>query len=150
MLWELSLTDDENDRRIIPIFINENFVLRPVAGKRIMQVLLDSTSKLVVQSIPNITSDIYEKLEQMCMEFSYETFTELKEKHLQRIRESHSKYMYALQLRLEAASQIGIENIRNSRIARIEREKKTIEENYTKGQKVCPDFKLVLLVKLEA
>lgn len=150
MLWELSLTDDENDRRIIPIFINENFVLRPVAGKRIMQVLLDSTSKLEVQSTPNITSDIYDKLEQMCMEFSYETFTELKEKHLQRIRESHSKYMYALQLRLEAASQIGIENIRNSRIARIEREKKTIEENYKKGQKVCPDFKLVLLVKLEA
>ena len=150
MLWELSLTDDDNDRRIIPIFINENFVLRPVAGKRIMQVILDSTSKLVVQSIPNITSDIYEKLEQMSMDFSYDTFTDLKEKHIQKAKESHSKYMYALELRLEAAKQIGIENIRNSRIARLEREKKTIEENYKKGQKVCPDFKLVLLVKLEA
>ena len=150
MLWELSLTDDENDKRIIPIFINEQFVLRPVAGKRIMQVLLDSASKLTVHNIPNLGTDIYEQLEQMSMDFSYDTFTELKEKYLQKAKESHSKYMYALELRLEAAKQIGIENIRNSRIARLEREKKTIEDNYKKGQKVCPDFKLVLLVKLEA
>ena len=43
MLWELSLTDDSDDKRIIPIFINENFVLRPMAGKRIMDVFLDNT-----------------------------------------------------------------------------------------------------------
>ena len=56
MLWELSLTDDDNDRRIIPVFVNEKMVLRPVAGKRIMDVFLDQASRLTVSSVPNLTN----------------------------------------------------------------------------------------------
>lgn len=150
MLWELSLTDDSDDKRIIPIFVNENFVLRPIAGKRIMDVFLDNTSQLIVSSTPNVGADVYEQLEQKSMEFAYDAFTELKDKHLERNQESYNKYMYALKLRREAANQIGIENIRLSRVARLQREQETIEENYRKGQKVCPDFRLVLMIRLEA
>lgn len=84
------------------------------------------------------------------MDFAYDTFIDLKEKHLQRNQESYNKYMYALQLRTEAAEQIGIENIKRSRLARLQREKETIEENYRKGQQVYPDFRMVILVRLEA
>lgn len=44
MLWELSVSDDMRDKRIIPIFVNESYVLRPMAGSRIMNVFLDETS----------------------------------------------------------------------------------------------------------
>ena len=37
MLWELSISDDDNSRRIVPIFVNKDFVLRPMAGKRLME-----------------------------------------------------------------------------------------------------------------
>ena len=150
MLWELSLNDNDDDRRIIPIFINENFVLRPIAGKRIMDIFLDPNSRLTVRSVPNIGADDYSKLEKMSMDFAYDAFLELREKHLQRNQESYDKYMYALQLRTEAAGQIGIENIRKSRIERLQREKATIEENYRNGQQVYPDFRMVILVRLEA
>ena len=150
MLWELDISEGDNDRRIIPIFINENFVLRPVAGKRIMDVFLDPNSRLTVKSVPNIGAEDYAKLEKMSMDFAYDTFVDLKEKHLQRNQESYNKYMYALQLRTEAADQIGIENIKRSRLARLQREKETIEENYRKGQQVYPDFRMVILVRLEA
>ena len=59
MLWELSLTDNDNDRCIIPVFVNEKMVLRPVAGKRIMDVFLDQTSRLTVSSVPNLTVEAY-------------------------------------------------------------------------------------------
>ena len=36
MLWELSISEEESGKRIIPIFVNENLLLRPMAGKRIM------------------------------------------------------------------------------------------------------------------
>jgi len=150
MLWELDISEGDNDRRIIPIFINENYVLRPVAGKRIMDVFLDPNSRLTVKSVPNIGAEEYVKLEKMSMDFAYDTFIDLKEKHLQRNQESYNKYMYALQLRTEAAEQIGIENIKRSRLARLQREKETIEENYRKGQQVYPDFRMVILVRLEA
>ena len=86
----------------------------------------------------------------MSMDFAYDTFLELKEKHLQKNQESYNKYMYALQLRTEAANQIGIENIKRSRLARLQWERETIEENYKKGQQVYPDFRMVMLVRLEA
>ena len=150
MLWELDISERDNDRRIAPIFVNENFVLRPIAGNRIMDVFLDPNSKLTVKNVPNIGAEDYAKLEKMSMDFAYDTFVDLKEKHLQKNQESYNKYMYALQLRTEAADQIGIKNIKRFRLARLEREKETIEQNYRKGQQVYPDFRLVMLVRLEA
>lgn len=150
MLWELSISDEENGKRIIPIFINENKVLRPMAGNRLMDVFLDGTSRLHVSSAPNITEYEYDSLEKMSMEFAYDAFLELKEKHLLRNKESYNKYMYALQLRTEAADHIGIENIRRGRLAKLAKEKEQIEANYKKGSQVYPDFKLMILVRLEA
>ena len=115
-----------------------------------MDVFLDQCSRLTVHSVPNISAEEYAKLEKMSMDFAYDTFVDLREKHLQRNQESYNKYMYALQLRTEAAGQIGIENIRRSRLARLQREKEDIEEKYINGQKVCPDFRMVILVRLEA
>ena len=150
MLWELSISDEGSGKRIIPIFVNEAFILRPMAGKRLMDVFIDGTSKLTVHSTPNITEDEYKKLNDMCMDFAYDTFIELKDKQIQTQKESYDKYMYALQLRTEAAEHIGIENIRRSRLAKLEREKVAIEAEYKKGSQVFPDFRMMILIRLEA
>lgn len=150
MLWELSISEEESGKRILPIFVNDNMILRPMAGKRIMDVFLDGTSQLTVGTAPNIEADKYAELEGLCMEFAYDTFVELKEKQLQKNQESYNKYMYALQLRMEAAEHIGIENIRRARLARLEKEKADIEAEHKKGAQVYPDFRLMLAVRLEA
>ena len=54
----------------------------------------------------------------------------MREKQLQKNEESYHKYMYALKLRREAADQIGIDNIRLSRIARLAREEERKDERY--------------------
>jgi superfamily II DNA or RNA helicase len=150
MLWELSISDDESGQRIIPIFVNEDYVLRPIAGKRLMDVFLDEKSELTVGAVSNIREEDYEKLNKMSMDFAYDTFVELKEKQIQLQQESYNKYMYALKLRMDAAEQIGIENIRKSRLAKLQTEKASIEAEYIKGIQVFPDFRLILLVRLEA
>jgi len=150
MLWELSISNDEDDKRFIPIFINENFVLRPMAGKRLMDVFLDANSQLTVSSVSNVGDDIYEQLEEMSIEFSYDTFVELKDKRIQKNQESYNKYMYALQLRTEAAEHVGIENIRRSRLLKLEKEKAAIEKAHLSGSQIFPDFKLAILIRLEA
>ena len=150
MLWDLSISDEKANQRILPIFVNENFVLRPMAGKRIMEQFLDANSRLTVRTVANLTSEDYQKLEKMSMDFAYDSFIELREKQLQKNQESYNKYMYALQLRTEAADHIGIENIKKSRRARLAREKEEIERSFAKGKQVFPDFRLSLLVRLEA
>lgn len=71
MLWELSISEKESGKRILPIFVNSAMVLRPMAGKRIMDVFLDGKSKLRVSSAPNVDAEIYSKLEKSCMDFAY-------------------------------------------------------------------------------
>ena len=150
MLWELSISDDESNQRVIPVFVNESFVLRPMAGKRIMEQFLDAHSRLTVKTVSNLSSEDYQRLEKMSMDFAYDSFVELKEKKLQKNQESYTKYKYALQLRTEAADHIGIENIRKSRLTRLEKEREEIERAFEKGKQVYPDFRLSLLVRLEA
>lgn len=150
MLWNLSVTDAESDQRIIPVFVNKDFILRPMAGQRIMDVFLDETSRISVRSVPNIPDDEYQQLEKLSSEYAYDTFLELKNQQLKRNKESYDKYMYALKLRVEATEHIGIDNIRRSRLLRLAKEKEVVEERYKKGQQVYPEFRLCLLVRLEA
>lgn len=150
MLWELSISEKESGKRILPIFVNSAKVLRPMAGKRIMDVFLDGSSKLRVSSVPNMDAEIYSKLEKICMDFAYDTFVELKEKQMQQNEESFKKYMYALELRQEAAEHIGIENIRRSRLQKLQKEKDNIEAQHRKGSQVYPDFRLIMMARLEA
>lgn len=150
MLWDLSVTDEEMEQRILPIFVNKDFVLRPMAGQRIMDVFLDGTSRLSIRSVPNLTGDEYQQLEKLSTEFAYDSFLKLKDQQLKRNKESYDKYIYALKLRTEATEHVGIDNIRKSRLQRLEKEKETVEERYRKGQEVYPEFRLCLLVRLEA
>ena len=150
MLWELSISEKESGKRILPIFVNSAMVLRPMAGKRIMDVFLDGSSKPRVSSVPNVDAEIYSKLEKICMDFAYDTFVELKEKQMQQNEESFKKYMYALELRQEAAEHIGIENIRRSRLQKLQKEKANIEAQHRKGSQVYPDFRLIMMARLEA
>ena len=150
MLWELSISEKESGKRILPIFVNSAMILRPMAGKRIMDVFLDGNSKLRVSSAPNVNVEIYSKLEKSCMDFAYDTFVELKEKQMQQNEESFKKYMYALELRQEAAEHIGIENIRRSRLQKLQKEKANIEAQHRKGSQVYPDFRLIMMARLEA
>lgn len=150
MIWELSISEKESGKRILPIFVNSAMVLRPMAGKRIMDVFLDGNSKLRVSSASNVDAEIYSKLEKSCMDFAYDTFVELKEKQMQQNEESFKKYMYALELRQEAAEHIGIENIRRSRLQKLQKEKANIEAQHRKGSQVYPDFRLIMMARLEA
>lgn len=150
MLWELSISEEESERRIIPIFVNDNLLLRPMAGKRLMDVFLDGNSCLTIGSVPNVTETEYQELEKISMDFAYNTFIELKEKQIQLNQERYNKYMYALKLREDAATHIGIDNIRRSRLAKLAREKETIEATYKKGSQVYPDFRMMILIRLEA
>lgn len=150
MLWKLSVSEDTQDKRIIPIFVNESYVLRPMAGSKIMEVFLDGSSRLDCRMVHNLSEENYQRLQEICMNFAYNTFVELKEKQTKRSTEQYEKYNYALSLRREAAGHIGIENIRRSRIAKLEREEREIEEEHKRSGTVLPDFRLMILIQLEA
>lgn len=149
MLWELSVSTDEQSRRLVPVFINDAFILRPLAGKKIWDAILDESSVLTVAGKETLTLENYEKLSTASRDFAYDTFVKLKEETEKRRDETYRKYMYALNLRIEAAEKIGIENIKKHKLARLSIEKTTAEKEYLTGKMIFPEFRPVLVIRME-
>jgi hypothetical protein len=129
MLWRLSVSTDSQGQRIIPIFINQEFILRPMAGKKIWEAILDNTRMITVNEGEKIDMDTQSKLLMASQEFAYDSFLSLKAEIEKRNEETHRKYLYALNLRIEAAQHIGIENIRNHKLLALGREKAEIKQS---------------------
>ncbi len=149
MLWQVEVTSNDRDKKIIPIFINNDFILRPIAGKKIWDALIDNNKIINVNKGSKIDKSIFDKLKELSMEFAYETFIKLKDEHEKRNEETYRKYMYALNLRLEAAQNIGIEYIKKHKIKTLLKEREEIEISYQNSKNIYPDLKLILLVRME-
>jgi superfamily II DNA or RNA helicase len=149
MLWELSVSTDEQSRRFLPVFINKSFVYRPLAGKKIWEAILDDSNTLSSSVGKPLDAAEWGKLRDIAQEYAYDTFLKLKDETLNRHEETHRKYLYAINLRLDAAGHIGIENIRNHKLAALEQERLKNEMEYEAGKMICPEFKPCLIVRME-
>jgi hypothetical protein len=149
MLWELSVSDEEQSRRFIPVFVNDDCILRPLAGKKIWDAILDEQNTLVVSDSDPLDADIYENLMTISRDYAYDSFVALKDETINRRAEARRKYMYALKLRIEAAERISIENIKRSKLTQLAREKADAERDYAFTNAIFPEFKPVMVVKME-
>ena len=149
MLWQLSVTADTQGQKVLPIFINSNFVLRPMAGPKIWDAVIDTDKVITVSEGEKIDIESWTILENSSQQFAYDTFLSLKTSMEKRNEETHRKYLYAIDLRIEAAHHIGIENIRSSKLKQLGREKAEFQKRFNESKRFCPDFKLVMLVRME-
>jgi superfamily II DNA or RNA helicase len=144
MLWELSVSSGEQSRRFVPVFINEDFVLRPLAGGRIWEALLDENKQITVSNSGKLDRGVFKILSEKASAFAFDTFTKLKDETSKRHAETHRKRMYAFSVRIEAARRIGIENIRNHKLTRLEKECENEERRYEAEKMLCPEFRAAL------
>ena len=149
MLWHLSVAADGSGGKTISIFINDDGILRPLAGKRIWNALLDERRVITAFEGLPVDAQMLAALKQASQEYAYDAFQELCQEYNRRIEENHTKYSYALSLRFEAAGRIGIQNIRNHKLRSLAREKEEMEARYRVDKQLCPDFHLELLARME-
>lgn len=149
MLWYLSVSPDGTDGKAIPVFMNENRIIRPLAGKRIWEAFLDKSRQITAESGKPIDAEILLLLTDASQEYAFDAFSEMKDAYDQKTEENYRKYKYALDLRIGAAGRIGIENIRRHKLESLKSEKENLEAAYRNSRAVCPDFHLELLVHME-
>lgn len=150
MLWEISVAGADAPRRILPVFVNQQMLLRPVAGQRLFEALRDERRQLTVHLVDNLDREIYAELTELATEFAQDDFVKLRDKYLQQNEDNYKRKRYALQLRKEAAERQGIANIKKARLAEVSKEELEIEREHEKGRRLCPVFRLMFLMKLEA
>jgi superfamily II DNA/RNA helicase len=149
MLWRLSVTADESHSKTVPLFFNEEGIYRPFAAKRIWEALLDPYQKIMFEVHPPLSEDLFAKLVAQAEEQAKGMFLDMKAEHLKRQEERFRKYSYALELRTQAAHRIGIENIKKHRLATLLAEKETMEKEHEINMRVCPSFRLEMLLRVE-
>lgn len=149
MLWELTINDDRNCSRIIPIFINSSMILRPLSGKKLRDIFLKTSTKFEIVENTIIASETFATISEISKEVAYNTFIDLKEEYESKLDEQHKKYLYAINLRIDAASKIGIKNIRMSRLKALAKEKQEIIDKYNINKNICPILKPIFISYLE-
>ena len=149
MLWHLSVAANGSGGKTLSVFINDAGVLRPLAGKRIWNALLDDTRTIKASEGGPIDAEKLTALREASQEYAYDSFQEMCAEYSRRVEENHAKYSYALSLRTDAAGRIGIDNIRNHKLKSLAQEKEEMETQYRLDKQLCPDFHLELLVRLE-
>ena len=139
-LWEISLGEEAADKNVIPLFINEQGVYRPAASRIIWEELLKPEAAMEVSSVLPVEPAFWQALEQRAQEVATDGFLQMREAYNQRHEQAYQKQRRALTLRIEAAQRIGIENIRVSRIARLEAALQEASADYERHQDICPTF----------
>ncbi len=143
-LWEVSLGPEPADKNIISIFINEQGVYRPAASRLIWEELLKPECALEASDVVPVAPEFWTALEQRAQEVATDAFLQMQDAYQQRHEQQYKKQQRALTLRIEAAERIGIENIRLSRIARLEAALKEATDDYERHQEICPTFSPVV------
>lgn len=149
VLWEISLVDKPRAKRIIPIFINDNLILRPLAGEKIWEELVSPTSKIDVKDRIKIDNHKFNQIKEISSEFAYDIFLHIKSDFEKDNEETYQKYLYAIDLRVEAADNIGIENIRLHKLKSLAEERNKIKKKYESAKLIYPQFKPIFLAYLE-
>ena len=139
-LWEVSLGPEPTDKNIISIFINEQGMYRPAASRLIWEELLKPECALEAGDVVPVAPEFWLSLEQRAQEIATDSFLQMQDAYQQRHEQQYKKQQRALTLRIEAAERIGIENIRASRIARLETALKEATDDYERHQEICPTF----------
>ncbi len=148
-LWELSINDDLHSRKILPVFINENMVFRPFSGGRIWEEFLKENTAITVKDNIYLENEKYNNMFDICQDVAYDDFLELKEQYEKKHIEKYRKLSYALELRIDAAKKIGIENIKQSRLKELNKEKDEIALKFAKDKIISPIFKPIFICRLE-
>ena len=124
-------------------------IFRPFAGERIWDEFLKDDVAITVNDNVYLEEEVYNNLCELSQESAYDTFLELKEEYEKKHKEKYRKLTYALELRVDAANRIGIDNIRKSRLKELGKEKDEITLEFEKNKIICPVFKPVFLACLE-
>ena len=116
------------------------YVILPV----IPEELLKPECALEASDVVPVAPEFWTALEQRAQEVATDAFLQMQEAYKQRHEQQYKKQQRALTLRIEAAERIGIENIRLSRIARLEAALKDATDDYERHQEICPTFSPVV------
>jgi SNF2 family DNA or RNA helicase len=152
-LWRITLDHESlRDVRIIPIFHHDDGrVLLPTA-RHIWDLLLEERPEVEqIGAHPGTNSEaVFRRLRSEAERQGEDAFRELYARHQRRLKREQEKGGYAFQVRREALNRIGLPEVRQHRLKRLEEQEKAWAEELRRREQVLPELQPVILLRVEA
>lgn len=148
-LWCIALGDGAEDQRMVSMFINDSGVYRPAASKLLWDEMLREKIALNMWDSESVDDNTYNAILAHAAELTEDTFITMKNQYYSQHEQEFQKRRYALTLRIEAASKIGIDNIRVSRIGKLEKLLQELQQGYDRKKSICPSLQPMLICRVK-
>ena len=97
----------------------------------------------------SLDDETYSAILARAAKLTEDTFLTMKNQYYSHHEQEYQKLRYALTLRIEAASKIGIANIRVSRIGKLERQLQELQQEYDQQRSICPSLQPMLICRVK-
>src|ERR1700733_976045 len=152
-LWRITLDPQSfRDTRIIPIFHHDDGRILMPTARHIWDQLLEYKPE-VEQMRTKTGADVeavFRLLRSEAERQGEDAFHELLARHQQRLKREQEKSRYAFHVRRDALNRIGLPEVRQHRVKRLDEEEKAWSEELRKREQVLPELHPVILLRVEA
>lgn len=111
-------------------------------------MLKENVNFKVIKS-EKLNGNKFESLVTISKDIAYESFLELKKGYIKNLNDQYEKYLYAINLKIESANKIGIENIKRARVKLLLEEKKENLDKFNVNKDIIPVLKPIFISYLE-
>jgi hypothetical protein len=152
-LWRITLDEQSfRDVKIVPIFHHDDGRILLPTARHIWDLLLEDNREvehIETQSRPN-NANAFRRLRLEAERQGEDAFRELYVRHQERLKREQEKGRYAFQVRREALNRIGLPEVRQHRLKRLEEQERAWAEELRKREQVLPELQSVVLLRVEA
>ena len=94
--------------------------------------------------------EVFSRLRQEAERLGSSYFQELEEQHKQRIKRERQKGQYAFQVRREAIGRLGLPEVQQYRLKRLDEEEQAWAAALSAREHILPDLQPVIILRIEA
>ncbi len=138
--------------KILPLFLHDDGRILVPTARMIWDCLLEDRPRVDQLGFvaETETASIFQRLRSEAERQGQLAFDELHARHNQRLKREHDKGQYAFQVRRDALNRIGLPEVRQHRLRKLEEEQRAWEAELRKRDQVLPELQQVTLLRLEA
>ena len=137
-------------RDFITLFISDEGKLFLPTARHIWDVLQTANIKMTDSITGDEAELIYANILSKAEEVGYDTYKALQNHHLNALEKEEDRGEHAFQTRQKAIMKLGLEEVKNYRLKKLDNEKKIWEEELNALRQIIPDIKPLIIMKIDA
>ncbi len=152
-LWRIALDNQSlRDVKIIPIFHHDDRRNLGPTARHIWDALMEDRPEVEQVGTKGgaEVEAVFRRLRAEAERLGEDAFHDLYSRHQRRLKREQEKGQYAFQVRREALSRLGLPEVRQHRLKRLDDEERAWAAELRKREQILPELQPIILLRVEA